>query len=77
MKTNTPFTHKLVKSLQKGFHSSGQQPNRKARRKILQKQTHNPTYGRMVEHIQYAISKHTGKIKTIYHFPTTIDFTKQ
>jgi hypothetical protein len=74
MRTNIPFTHKLVKSLQKGFHSSGQQPNRKKRRKILQKQTHNPAFGKMVERIQYAINKHTGKEKIIYHFPTNIDF---
>ena len=69
MRGNTPFTHRQVEKLHKGFNSAGPFPNRKQRRKILQKQTHNPTFGRMVERVQEAISKVTGKVKIIYHFP--------
>ena len=69
MRTNTPFTHRQVERLQKGFTSSGPYPNRKQRRKILQKQTHNPTFGKMITRVQPEIDKNTGRIKFIYHFP--------
>ena len=69
MRGNRPFTSKRVQELPRGFNSSGIFPNRKRRRLILQKQTHNPTFGKMITRVQPEIDKNTGRIKFIYHFP--------
>jgi hypothetical protein len=54
MNKNIPFTQEQVASLKAGFTPSGIYPNRKARRKHLQKSTNNPHFGFHVHHYQYA-----------------------
>lgn len=66
MKTNTPFTDKNVAKLPLGFTPSGNNPNRRSRREILQKKTRNPHWGFQIHHYQWAQNK-GGGIKRIPH----------
>jgi hypothetical protein len=66
MKTNTPFRGNQVAKLKIGFTPSGNNPNRKQRREILQKKTHNPHWGFQVHHYQWVENK-VGGMKQIPH----------
>lgn len=63
---NKPLTERQVKKLPIGFTLTSVNPNRKSRRSILQKKTHNPHWGFQVHHYQWAQNK-GGGMKLIPH----------
>ena len=63
---NKPFTQREIQLLTKGYTPSGEYPNRKNRRRILQKITHRPNMA-MVDFIQWIGSK------PIYHYKQIIN----